>query len=77
MNPQVFDQSFHVLDFIFQTESENNGQFAVLPSISEDDENQPEEGASNTSSPVITRSPNTWSFSFKSKKFEIATSKVF
>ncbi|CRL03811.1 CLUMA_CG016538, isoform A [Clunio marinus] len=43
-----------------ETESENNGHCLALPSISEDDENQPEDGVSNSSSPrhpSITRSP--------------------
>lgn len=41
-------------------ESENNGHCLALPSISEDDENQAEDAASNNSSPrhpTITRSP--------------------
>jgi potassium voltage-gated channel Eag-related subfamily H protein 8 len=43
-----------------ETESENNGHGLALPSISEDDENLAEDGASNNSSPrhpSITRSP--------------------
>lgn len=43
-----------------EAESENNGHCLALPSISEDDENQLEDGVSNHSSPrqpSITRSP--------------------
>lgn len=43
-----------------EAESENNGHCLALPSISEDDENQAEDGLSNNSSPrrpSITRSP--------------------
>jgi potassium voltage-gated channel Eag-related subfamily H member 8 len=43
-----------------EAESENNGHCLALPSISEDDENQTEDGLSNNSSPrhpTITRSP--------------------
>jgi potassium voltage-gated channel Eag-related subfamily H member 8 len=42
-----------------EAESENNGHCLALPSISEDDENQPDDGSSNNSSPhhSITRSP--------------------
>ena len=43
-----------------EAESENNGHCLALPSISEDDENQPDDGLSNNSSPrrpSITRSP--------------------
>jgi len=42
-----------------ETESENNGHCLALPSISEDDENQAEDGSNNSSPrhPSITRSP--------------------